>query len=79
MEETSENTHLNERKTSLQAIKEYLLSLFKKTPPHPIKQEIEDTLTSKNKAELEKKQESFLEKMKKKLFEKNEPTEEKNN
>ncbi|MDR2191203.1 MAG: hypothetical protein LBP53_08850 [Candidatus Peribacteria bacterium] len=62
----------NERKTSLQAIKEYILSLLKKKQSfHETTKELEDTLNSESKEALQQKQEqNFREKMKKKLFEK---------
>jgi hypothetical protein len=65
--------YLEERKQSLQTIKEYLLSLLKKNKKtgQQTSKELQDTLNSKNKEELTKKQEENLwEKMKNKLFNK---------
>jgi hypothetical protein len=73
MKENLENTYLTDRKTSLQAIKDYVLSLLKKrkqqTNDETTKQ-LQDTLESNTKKELEEKQtESRIDKIKKKTQE----------
>ncbi|MDR0860136.1 MAG: hypothetical protein LBO09_04035 [Candidatus Peribacteria bacterium] len=75
MNEKLDSSYLTERKESLQAIKEYILSLLKKPKEkeNQTKKELEDTLKSKDEKELQKqKEESFLDKMKKKLFDQEE-------
>ncbi|MDR3169966.1 MAG: hypothetical protein LBU27_09900 [Candidatus Peribacteria bacterium] len=73
MNENLRTTHLTERKASLQAIKDYLLSLLKKRKQqinNETTKQLQDTLESNTKAELEKKQtESRIDKMKKKAQE----------
>jgi hypothetical protein len=73
--------YLTDRKESLQAIKDYLLSLLKKRKQtSETTKELEETLKSETTEELQKKQEeNFLNKMKKKLFDQTQIQKENNN